>query len=60
MSELRNVTIITVKNAGHNLFDEPSYELQETIDRFMEGRPVSDAVITIDLPDMAPKTLQGI
>lgn len=60
VSELRNVTIITVKNAGHNLFDEPSYELQETIDRFMEGRPVSDAVITIDLPDMAPKTLQGI
>lgn len=58
ISGLRNVTMITVKNAGHNLFDEDSDEMQEIIRKFMEGRPVHDATITVDLPDMAPKTLQ--
>lgn len=56
VSELKNVTLITVRNAGHNLFDEPSNEMQDTIDQFMEGRPIHDAIITIDLPDMGPKT----
>lgn len=59
VSELKNVTVITVRNAGHNLFDEASSEMQEAIDRFMEGKPVHDARIMIDLPDMAPKTLQS-
>lgn len=57
ISELKNVTMITVENAGHNLFDEPSNEMEETIREFMEGRPIHDATLTIGLPDMAPKTL---
>jgi len=56
VSDLRNVTLVTVKNAGHNLLDEHSQEVQEMIDQFLERKPVHDATIAIDLPDMAPKT----
>lgn len=57
VSKLGNVTKLTITNAGHNLFDESSSEMRETIDRFMEGKAVHDATITIALPDMAPKAL---
>jgi pimeloyl-ACP methyl ester carboxylesterase len=56
VSELRNVTVVTVKNAGHNLIDEHSGQVQEAIDQFLERKPVYDATVTIDLPDMVPKT----
>ncbi len=54
VSNMPNVTPITVKNAGHNLFMS-SPEVQEAINRFMEGRPVKDSVITIPLPDFSLK-----
>lgn len=52
IAALKNVTMITVVNAGHNLFDSPSNELLERIDAFMNGRPVSGADITVDLPSL--------
>jgi pimeloyl-ACP methyl ester carboxylesterase len=56
VSDLRRVTIITVCNAGHNLFDQPTVEMLETIDRFMHGKAVHDATITVELPNMSPGT----
>lgn len=53
VSELKNLSTITVENAGHNLF-MISDEVQEAINRFLEGQPVLKDVISIDLPDMAP------
>lgn len=53
VSELENLTTITVENAGHNLFMS-SVEVQDAIDRFLEDKPVLKSVIKIDLPDMAP------
>lgn len=53
VSGLETLTHITVENAGHNLFMS-SPDVQEAIDRFMEGKPAPDTVITVDLPDMAP------
>lgn len=51
---LSNLTHITVVNAGHNLYMSTP-DVQEAINRFMEGKePVSDT-ITIDLPDFTPK-----
>jgi pimeloyl-ACP methyl ester carboxylesterase len=55
VSALENVTLITVRNGGHNLIDERSNELQDTLEQFMEGKTVPDAIITIELPDMGPK-----
>ncbi len=49
---LKNATLITVTNAGHNLFDIPSAELRERIDAFMNGRSVSADAITVELPAM--------
>lgn len=57
VSALKKVTIITIRNGGHNLFDEASNEMREVIDQFMEGKSIRDATIAIDLPDMAPKAL---
>jgi pimeloyl-ACP methyl ester carboxylesterase len=51
---LKNVTVVEVANAGHNLFDAPSSELRERIDAFMNGRAVPATAITIELPEMAP------
>lgn len=53
VSELGNLNTITVENAGHNLFMS-SVEVQEAINRFLEGKPVLKDVISIDLPRMAP------
>ncbi|MCI0364650.1 MAG: alpha/beta hydrolase [Phycisphaerales bacterium] len=60
VSGLKNATMITIENAGHNLFDEPSPAIQETIDLFMGGSTVRDGAIKIELPDMAPKQPSGV
>jgi pimeloyl-ACP methyl ester carboxylesterase len=57
VSRLKNATMITVENAGHNLFDEPSAAIQETIDLFMAGNTVRGGTIQIELPDMAPASV---
>ena len=54
VASLKNVTLVTVVNAGHNLFDIPSDELRERIDAFMNERAVSSNPISVALPDMAP------
>jgi pimeloyl-ACP methyl ester carboxylesterase len=54
VAALKNVTMVTVINAGHNLFDAPTAEMRERIEAFMNGRPVSAEAITVDLPNMAP------
>lgn len=50
---LKHVAFITAHNAGHNLFDRPSGEMLDLVDRFMRGRQVDDATVTVDLPDIA-------
>lgn len=55
VSGLRNATIITIRNAGHNLFDDPTKEMLDSIDRFMRGKAMRDATISVDLPNMAPQ-----
>jgi pimeloyl-ACP methyl ester carboxylesterase len=55
VSGLRNVRIISVQNAGHNLYDEPSKEIPDAIGRFMQGKLANDPTIVVDLTDMAPK-----
>lgn len=52
VSELVNVTSITVENAGHNLFMS-SHEIQKAINRFMEDKPTLQPTITVELPNMA-------
>lgn len=54
VSELENLTSITVRNAGHNLFMSSS-EVQEAINRFMEDQPPQQDTITVELPNMAPQ-----
>ncbi|MFA0809907.1 alpha/beta hydrolase [Microbulbifer epialgicus] len=54
ISGLSNATQVTVVNAGHNLFMASS-AIQDTINLFMEGRPIEQTTLTIDLPDLAPK-----
>jgi len=47
---LSNAHIVTVENAGHNLFMS-SPEVTETIQIFMRGEPVEKTVITVPFPD---------
>ncbi|QFT54284.1 alpha/beta hydrolase [Microbulbifer sp. THAF38] len=54
MSGLDNATLVTVENAGHNLF-MASPEIQETINLFLEGRPIEKTTLTLNLPDFSPK-----
>lgn len=54
VSRLGNVTFVIVHNAGHNLYDERSADIQAAIDGFLEGKPVKDRSITVELPDMKP------
>lgn len=54
VSRLRDVTFVTVHNAGHNLFDERSADIQAAIDGFLKSKPVQDISITVELPDMKP------
>ena len=51
---LRQVTRITVDNAGHNLFDSPTPELLAVLDEFMTRRPVAVVSITVPAPRFAP------
>lgn len=55
LSGLKNASFVTVRNAGHNLFDQPTDEITATVDRFMRGRRIDDATLTVDLPAMAPQ-----
>jgi pimeloyl-ACP methyl ester carboxylesterase len=54
ISGLTNATIVTVKNAGHNLFDQP-VELLAAIRAFMAGRQLQSTIITVGLPNLAPR-----
>lgn len=56
VSGLRNATVITVRNAGHNLFDERSADISATIDRFMEGQSLVLDALTVELPDVGLAT----
>lgn len=51
---LSNLTIIEVKNAGHNLY-MLSPKVQDAIDRFLRNESLETPVITVELPDMAPR-----
>jgi len=53
VASLTNLTAITVQNAGHNLYMS-SPDVQTAINRFMEGKPVQEYTITLELPNMAP------
>lgn len=48
----KNLTIVTVKNAGHNLFMS-SPEVTEVIETFMARQPVRKSEITVPLPDFS-------
>ena len=50
---LSNVQIVTVKNAGHNLF-MTSPQVTETIKTFMRGEALGVDEIIVPLPDLAP------
>lgn len=50
---LRNVKIVTVENAGHNLFMS-SPEVTATIQTFMRGEDVNTDTITIPFPPAPP------
>ncbi len=54
VSGLRNVTTVTVENAGHNLF-MLSPEIIETIQRFMRGEGIEIEKIVVDAPTFAPQ-----
>jgi pimeloyl-ACP methyl ester carboxylesterase len=49
---LKNLTAITIENAGHNLFMS-SPKVTETILKFMQDGEIKDKTITIDLPDFS-------
>ena len=48
---LDNVTQITIRNAGHNLF-MASPEIHAAMHRFMRGEAVGASAIVVDLPDL--------
>ena len=50
---LSNVQIVSVKNAGHNLF-MTSPQVTETIKTFMRGEALGVDEIIVPLPDLAP------
>jgi len=50
VSGLKNRQLVTVRNAGHNLF-MVSPEVTETILEFMRGEPVDGREIVVDLPE---------
>lgn len=56
VAALKNVTIVPVIHAGHNLFDAPSTELRERLDAFMNDKLVAATAIRVDLPELAPST----
>ncbi len=54
VGRMRNVTTVTVENAGHNLF-MLSPEIIGTIQRFMRGERVETGTIVVDAPKFAPQ-----
>ncbi|GAB2881362.1 alpha/beta fold hydrolase [Microbulbifer echini] len=54
ISGLKNATLVTVNNAGHNLF-MASPEIQNTINQFIEERPLEKTTLTLTLPDFSPE-----
>lgn len=54
VSGLRNLTRVTVVNAGHNLF-MLSPEIVETIARFLGGEQIETREIVVEAPSFAPK-----
>jgi pimeloyl-ACP methyl ester carboxylesterase len=48
---LSNLTHVTVRNAGHNLF-MTSPEVTETIQAFMRGEPIADREIVAPPPSL--------
>ena len=52
---LEKATMITVANAGHNLFDRPRPEMLAIMHAFMDGDAVADSTIAVELPDFAPR-----
>ncbi|MGH8217856.1 MAG: alpha/beta fold hydrolase [Steroidobacteraceae bacterium] len=59
VSGLKALTPVTVRNAGHNLLDNPSPEMFDIIRRFMGGLPIDERTISVPLPDFAPAPIQG-
>jgi pimeloyl-ACP methyl ester carboxylesterase len=57
VSGLTNATIVTVRNAGHNLFDQP-VELLAAIHAFMAGQHLQSTTITVGLPNLASRFQQ--
>lgn len=51
---LRDLTTVTVANAGHNLF-MLSPQITETIGKFMRGEEISEREIIVDAPSFEPK-----
>jgi len=49
VAHLSQVTKITVKNAGHNLF-KSSPKIIKTMLQFMHDQPIKEHIITVDLP----------
>ncbi|MBI1392704.1 MAG: alpha/beta fold hydrolase [Alphaproteobacteria bacterium] len=54
---LSRVEIVTVANAGHNLFMASS-DVQDIMERFMRGERVDGANIIVDAPTFAPSIAQ--
>lgn len=52
---LKNATMITIENAGHNLFDDPSPAIQNAIDLFMAGHRLPVTSLEVELPNLAPR-----
>ena len=55
VSGLKKATMITVANAGHNLFDRPSPEMLAIVHAFMDGDAVADSTIAVELPGLCPQ-----
>lgn len=51
VADLSNVHIVTIENAGHNLFMTSS-EVHDVMHAFMQGEAGLVETITVDLPDM--------
>lgn len=51
---LQDLTLVTVRNAGHNLLDSPSPEMLDAIRRFMMGLPIQARTISVPLPAFGP------
>jgi pimeloyl-ACP methyl ester carboxylesterase len=58
VSGLKALTVVTVRNAGHNLFDSPTPEMLDAIRTFMTGLPIQARTISVALPAFVPAGLR--